>query len=63
MEQIDLAKLLRNKAIEYCVKYLGYNSTDAELIVSIARGEIDGDVIDISKESVKIDSLIIDDEE
>ena len=55
MEKIDLAKLPRIEAIEYCVKYLGYNSTDAELVVSIARGEVDGDVKPIQYKKFIID--------
>jgi hypothetical protein len=47
MERVDLAKLPRDEAVKFAIDFLKLSPTDAELVVALARGEVDGDVIKV----------------
>jgi len=46
----DLSKLPRSAAVEKAIELFRFVRSDAEFYVAISRGEIDGDVIDVSDE-------------
>lgn len=48
-EVIELSKLPREEAVNLAVKLLHFTPSAAEFFISLIRGEIDSDVIEVGK--------------
>lgn len=47
MEEIDISALSFEDAVKKIMELTGMDEADAEMMVAISRGEIDGDVIEV----------------
>ena len=49
MEEIDLTKMPREEAVKLAMTLFNFTRSYAEFYVAMARGEVDGDVIEVEE--------------